>query len=393
MRFKKIVFVRYLPLTKAIYTDLYFEELINNHFSVEYLDVSALFNLKKAPTITFDFSNTILIKSYNELDSYLSKNGNDNVLFISIMTYDAIVIKLFRHFTKYKVKLGVFARGVFPEYTLDEKHKIKKYLKVFKFKSLYSFCGNKLAYLFKKYKFIKTYDIIFKAGDYGYKGLGIGSDLECKNAEIVNVNTVDYDQYLSSRAQSENAHNDKIIFLDQYLPYHPDAINFKIKPVEPTRYYQELNSFFDKLEKGVGKKIIIAAHPKAEKYKSMNPFKDREIVFNQSNDLVKNSSLVLTHASTAVCFPICYQKQIILISSKQINETLPHFNLTSKAIELACGAKLMDMDGNNEIIIPPFINEEKYIKYKYNYLTSTQSENFLSKNIFINYLKTEFERN
>jgi hypothetical protein len=125
----------------------------------------------------------------------------------------------------------------------------------------------------------------------------------------------------------------------------------------------------------------------------MNPFKEREIFFNQSNDLVKNSSLVLTHASTAVCFPICYQKQIVLISSKQINETLPHFNLTSKAIELACDAKLIDMDANDEIIIPPFINEVKYRNYKYNYLTSSQTENLLSKNIFINYLKTEFERN
>jgi hypothetical protein len=393
MRFKKVVFVRYLPLTKAIYTDLYFEELIKNNFSVEYLDVSALFSLQKAPTSTFDFSSTIIINSYKQLDSYLSMNSNESVLFISIMTYDAIVIKLFRHFTKYKVKLGVFARGVFPEYTPDEKFQMKKYLKVFKFKSLYNFCANKLAYIFKKYQIIKTYDIIFKAGNYGFWGLGIGSDLDCKKAEIVNVNTVDYDQYLSSRAQAETANNDKIVFLDQYLPYHPDAINFKIKPVEPTRYYQELNSFFDKLETVVGKKIIIAAHPKAEKYKSMNPFKEREIFFNQSNDLVKNSSLVLTHASTAVCFPICYQKQIVLISSKQINETLPHFNLTSKAIELACDAKLIDMDANDEIIIPPFINEVKYRNYKYNYLTSSQTENLLSKNIFINYLKTEFERN
>ena len=393
MKFKKVVFVRYFPLTKAIYNDLYFEELIKNNFSVEYLDVSALFSLQKAPTSAFEFSSTIIINSYKQLDSYLSINSKESVLFISIMTYDAIVVKLFRHFTRYKVKLGVFARGVFPEYTPDEKFQTKKYIKVFKFRSLYNFCTNKLAYLFKKYEIIKTYDIIFKAGNYGFLGLGIGSDLDCKKAEIVNVNTVDYDQYLSSRAQAESVNNDKIVFLDQYLPYHPDAINLKIKPVEPTRYYQELNSFFDKLEIVVGKKIIIAAHPKAEKYKSMNPFKEREIVFNQSNDLVKNSSLVLTHASTAICFPICYQKQIILISSKQIIETLPHFNLTSKAIELACDAKLMAMDGNNEIIIPPVINEEKYKNYKYNYLTSTHSENSLSIDIFINYMKSKLQKN
>jgi hypothetical protein len=392
MRFKKIVFVRYLPLTKAIYTDLYFEELLKNNFLVEYLDVSALFSLPKAPIITFDFSGTIKINSYKQLDSYLSINSKESVLFISIMTYDGSVIKLFRHFTKYNVKLGVFARGVFPVYTPEEKFQIKKYLKVFKFNSLYNFCVNTLAYLFKKYEIIKAYDIIFKAGNYGFWGLGIGSDLDFKKAEIVNVNTIDYDQYISSGEQIENIENDKIVFLDQYLPYHPDAINFRIKTVEPNRYFQELNSFFDKLESITGKSVIIAAHPKSEKYKSFNPFNGRKIFFNQSNDLVKTSSLVLTHASTAVCFPICFQKQIVLISSKQINVALPHFNLTAKAIELACDAVLMDMDSIDEMIIPSFINEEKYKNYKYNYLTSTQSEHLLSKNIFINYLKSEFKK-
>jgi hypothetical protein len=393
MRFNKIVFVRYLPLTKAIYSDLYFEELIKNDFSVEYLDVSALFSIKKASASTFYFSSTVLISNYKQLDSYLSSNCTENVLFISIMTFDGTVIKLFRHFTKFNLNLGVFARGVFPDYSPVEKFKLKKFLKVFKFKSIYNFCTNKLAFLFKKFGVIKTYDIIFKAGEFGYWGLGIGSDLDFKNAEIVDVNTVDYDQYLRSKEQAEIVEHDKIVFLDQYLPYHPDAINFKIKTVEPNRYYQELNSFFDKLELITGKSVIIAAHPKAEKYRLINPFNEREIFFNQSNELVKSASLVLTHASTAVCFPICYQKRIVLISSNHINETLPHFNLMAKAIEMTCDAKLIDIDADDKIVIPSFINEEKYRNYKYNYLTSKHSEHLLSKNIFINYMKLEPQRN
>jgi len=393
MRFNKIVFVRYLPLTKAIYTDLYFEELIKNDFSVEYLDVSALFNLKKTTKSTFDFSGNVNISSYKQLDSYLSINCTENVLFISIMTYDGTVLKLFRHFTKYKVKLGVFARGVFPADSPDVKFQFANFLKIFKFKSVYSFCANRLAVIFKKYGLIKTYDIIFKAGEFGYWGLGLGSDLDIRKAEIVDVNTVDYDQYLRSTVIVEDHKNDNIVFLDQYLPYHPDAINFNIKTVEPIRYYQELNAFFDKLEIIIEKKIIIAAHPKAEQYRSFNPFNGREILFNQSNKLVKCSSLVLTHASTAVCFPICYQKPIILISSNQINETLPHFNLMAKAIEKTCDAKLIDIDADDQIVIPSSINEVKYRDYKYNYLTSTSSEHLLSNNIFINYMKIEASRN
>ncbi len=38
MKFNKVVYVRYFPLTKAIYKDLYFEELMQNNIQVECLD-------------------------------------------------------------------------------------------------------------------------------------------------------------------------------------------------------------------------------------------------------------------------------------------------------------------------------------------------------------------
>jgi hypothetical protein len=386
MRFNKIVFVRYFPLTKAIYTDLYFEELIKNDFQVEYLDVTALFNFKMPSSGSFNFSGNVKIKDYKQLDTYLKSNCSENVLFISIMTFEGSVYKLYRHFTKYNLKLGVFARGVFPDYTPDLKFKLKKIVKALEYKRIYNYCLNKFAILSKKYGFIKTYDIIFKAGNFGYWGLGIGGNIDFSKAEIIDVNTVDYDQYIISKEKNEPLEKEDIVFLDQYLPYHPDAINFDIKTVEPVRYFKELNAFFDKLELITGKKIIIAAHPKAESYKTFNPYNNRKIYFNQTNELVRNSALVLTHASTAVCFPVCYKKKIILVTSNYINEILPHFSLIAKGIEIACDVKIINIDATEPVTISLVINEEKYHNFKYNYLTSNNSEHLLSKIIFINFL-------
>ncbi|NRS90162.1 hypothetical protein HNQ02_003099 [Flavobacterium sp. 7E] len=390
MKFKKVVYIRYFPLTKAIYIDLYFNQLLQNNIKVEYLDITDLFYPDRISAEKFDFLGTIKLSTYKQISSYLENQDIENTLFISIMTFEWRVFRLFRLFTKFNLKLGVFARGVFPNST-DESKKSKffKTIKRISFERVIGFCQNKFSVYAKKTEFIKSYDYIFKAGEYGYWGLGIGSEIDNQSANIIEVNTVDYDQFLVHKKAPTAVADEYIVFLDQYLPYHPDASYFKIKTVDPIPYFKEVNGFFAKLELATGKKVIIAAHPKAERYKEFNPYNNREIFFNQSNDLVKGASLVLTHASTAVCFPICYEKKIVLLGSDYLNEILPQFLEVAKSLVIACDATLLAMDNVEEINISESLDLIKYNDFKYKYLTSTVSENQLSKDIFINFLKSE----
>ncbi|WP_113924629.1 hypothetical protein [Cognataquiflexum aquatile] len=391
MKVKKVVYVRYFRLTKAIYRDFYFEELIQNEIQVEYLDVTDIFFKSDFSSNLFDFKGTVRISSYKELEAYLKRQFNDNTLYISIMTFDSMVFKLFRMFTKHNLELGVFARGVFPNISMDfDKSKILRKIKTLSFINVRQLIANKFTVLAKKFRFIKTYDIIFKAGDLGYYGLGIGSNVDIINSKTIEINTVDYDLFLVQKKKSSNYKEEFIVFLDQYLPYHPDAHYFKIKTVKPEPYFEEVNGFFERLELETGKKVIIAAHPKADLYRELNPYNKRTIFFNQSNELVKDAFLVLTHASTALCFPICYQKKIILLESDYINNVLPQFTILAKAISQACGAPIIAMDKDCSIRIPDKIDFEKYEDFKYKYLTSKESENKYSKDIFIDFISNSF---
>jgi hypothetical protein len=387
MKFEKVVFVRYYSLTKAIYTDMYMPELIANNIKVEYLDVTDLFYPERIKVTPYDFDGTIKISSYKHLKQYLSAQSNEKVLYISIMTFEWTVFKLFRVFTKFKLNLGVFSRGVFPNGSVDAKSEIKRILKVISPERVKLFLANKLTYLAKKTGYIKSYDYIFTAGEFGHYGLGLGSEIDFKKTKFIDVNTVDYDQFLLHKKKPVDLKDDYIVFLDQYLPYHPDAAFNNIKTVEAERYYRELNAFFDSLETETGKKIIIAAHPKAERYREFNPFNNRPIFFNKSNDLVKEAAITLTHASTAICFPICYGKRIILLISDYLDDVLPHFTVTAKAIVQACDATLLEMDKQGRFEIPDDINHDKYNDFKYKYLTSLSSENQLSKDIFLAFFK------
>lgn len=389
MKFKKVVYVRYMPLTKAIYTDLYFEELLQNGIEVAYLDITALFFQDKTTSDEFGFERTVKIGSYNELKDYLKAQDNVNTLYISIMTFEGRVFKLFRLFTKLDLKLGVFSRGVFPGGAEpDKRSKIVQIIQKLSFGRVTAYTSNKLALLAKRKGYIKSYDYIFSAGEYGYYGLGIGSDVDFRTAQIVQVNTVDYDRFIQHR-DLPSVHTGKyIVFLDQYLPYHPDASYFNIKTVEPEPYFREVNSFFDRLEKQTGMNVVIAAHPKADKYKEFNPYNGRSVLFNQSSDLVKDASLVLTHASTAICFPICYKKQLVLMVSEYLNRVLPQFLILANSIRLACGATIISIDkSDDEIPTNDEINLIDYNDYLYKYLTSEQSKNQLSKDVYINFFK------
>lgn len=388
MGYNRVVYIRYFPLTRAIYTDLYFEELIRQNIEVIYLDLTSLFFKDNAATEEFNFSGTVKIDSYKQLKNYFRSQQKGNTLYVSIMTFEWRVFKLFRLFTKYNLKISVFARGVFPSsVTKDNMGRAVRFLKTIDVQKVKLFLANKITTLAKKYGFVKPYDYIFKAGQYGYLGLGIGSETDYAKAEIIEVNTVDYDKYITHKWQPRLYNQNFIVFLDQYLPYHPDAIYLNIKTVQPEPYYKEVNDFFDRLEKKTGMKIFIAAHPKARYSPENNPFNGRPIYFNQSNDLVKEAFLVLTHASTSICFPVCYNKPIILLMSKYLSEVLPQFMLEAKAIVNACGATLMMMDTAEEINIPEKIDSFLYNDFKYKYLTSAKSEDKLSKDIFLQFLE------
>lgn len=390
MGYSKVIYLRYMPLTKAIYTDMYFEELIEHNIEVAYLDLTSLFFKDKADTDEFSFFGTIKIYSYKQLEDYFKSQQNGNTLYISIMTFEWRIFRLFRLFTKHNLNISVFARGVFPSPEVkDNMGRIVRLINALNVKKIKLFLANKTTVLAKKYGFIKSYDIIFKAGQYGYFGLGMGSETDYEKAKIIEVNTVDYDKYITHKYQPAVFGGDYIVFLDQYLPYHPDTVYLNIKTVEAEPYYREVNSFFGRLEKATGMKVVIAAHPKAERYRDINPFNGRTIYFNRSNDLVKEAFLVLTHVSTAICFPICYNKRLVLLMSQHLNEVFTHFTPVVDVLVHACGATRIMMDESGEIKIPEKIDPVLYDDFKYKYLTSIESEDRLSKDIFLRFLKSE----
>jgi len=136
-----------------------------------------------------------------------------------------------------------------------------------------------------------------------------------ETTHILWTHSIDYDIVLQNAGKNLSPYPGCAIFLDDFLPFHPDftMINEKA-PITPEDYYPKLCTFFSYLEYNFGVRIIIAAHPRSTYEKLPDYFEGRPIIRGETAQLVKECSFVIVHASTSINFAILYQKPIIFLT-------------------------------------------------------------------------------
>ena len=385
---QKVVYIGYQPLTEKVIQDFYFNQLLENKFSVEYWDLSTIyFSIKKEVKVNAEYIR--FFNSIKEVENEIKIQNLKTTLFISQMTFEYRVLKLYKLFSKYKCYTGFFARGATPFLENSLKfNRLTRILKIFNRHSLINFLGNIYCTQLKKYNLISCYSIIFRAGEQGITTIGRGYYYDEKKSKIIDVNSFDYDKYLINEKNGTKFENKYGLYLDEYLPFHPDFNLFNIKTIDPNNFYDVLNRFFCDIEREKGLEIIIAAHPKAEKYKSYNYFNNRKVIFNQTSTLAKDAEFIIAHCSSSINFAILNTKPVFSILTNDIINEMKMYSVIIEEISKGIGSNLFNIDEYSmkkfEI---PNINKRKYNEFKYKILTSKKSENLNSSEIFIETIK------
>ena len=133
-----------------------------------------------------------------------------------------------------------------------------------------------------------------------------------------------------------------------------------------------MNRFFDFFTKKTGLKIVIAGHPRRNQVND-EIWNGRAQIFEKTNLLIKQSSIVLTHYSTSISFAVIYRKPILLITTDEYVKSYRNHQFLSFSDALKKNIinidKLDDLKINkdifniNEAILRDY--EERYIKSKY----------------------------
>ena len=111
----------------------------------------------------------------------------------------------------------------------------------------------------------------------------------------------------------------------------------------------------------------------------------RQIIKDQTVELVKNSKLILSHASTAINFAILYYKPLIFLTSSQYSNFYQHsINCASQTL----GKKPIDISKDIEFNFSDFIKFDKnsYNQFKDQYIKMSDSVDTNQWKIFSNFI-------
>ena len=380
---KKIVFLYFVPLTQNWENKSFMRDLIGAGFEVECWDVTDMYFKRADFTEIVERDYVKKLSSLRAVEDRLKTTNVKNTAFILTIPLQMGSLRLYRLFSRYRCGMLAFAWGLMPHGPKDLSltRKILKYAGgLMNPEKLKSYFLNKTPLLYKGLRLIKEYDVVFAAGS-------ITASMHEKYSKIVPVNYFDYDSYLRIRDDGNRlVDGDYCVYLDGNLAYDNDFKILKIKTVTPDKYYKSLKRFFDLIEKKYGVEVVIAGSPKSEYADGF--FGKRRIYKYKTNELVKDCSFAIANFSTSIAYAVLYRKATIFYYTDEIR-SLSHFEgIKNFAAILNCNMYNIDsLWDESRLEIKP-VDLKKYDDYKYAYLTSKESENRYSKDIFLEYLKS-----
>lgn len=383
----KLIYISYNGLSPKKEKDFFMSDLEKIGVVIEYWDVRKLFFRQENDELEYRKNYIKFISSYQEFDAEIGKIDNAEALYNLIITFDFLSLKLYRILTRNKCTLFFFERAGLPPIRSSSTFSImlKKLLNI---NSLLKFIRERWARFLKIIGYIKEYDIVFKAGNAKY-------NIKNKKTRVIPIHYFDYDEYITvlTQGHTESVEKEHIVFLDENQPFHPDFIKLGMKMVDPNEYFNSVNNFFEVLEKKFKKKVVIAAHPSSQY--SGEEFNGRKVYRNMTKDLVKECSFVIAHMSTSISYAVLFNKPIIFIYTNEFKKIYQNSifmilkGMASSLNKIPYNINTLNELSDEDVNVLLNLDKDAYERYKQNYLYSIQTANKLSREIFIDFIKTK----
>lgn len=289
---KRIVHISLCNNYSGLNKILYIPECVRAGLDVKYLNLAKLVGGEVQGLSSKDCIE-INVSTLSEFDELLLKFQGDTLFNVQI-GYEHRWENIFNIIRKRCSLTSIFAVGKFPKPDADM---------VINFKRIASLYRKLWSKLFESNDGFYP-DYVFAAGKVAaYPFLG--------KSKIVKIELREFEEIVGK--SFIDLPEKYMVFVDQYIPFHPDRILTGITAIDGELYYKSLLMFFSDLEKATGMEVVVAAHPKSNY--PPNFFGGRKSLTNSTEELISKSSLVLSHFSTAVCHAVKYTKPLIFITS------------------------------------------------------------------------------
>tara|TARA_R110000787_G_scaffold89306_4_gene189146 strand:- start:2210 stop:3406 length:1197 start_codon:yes stop_codon:yes gene_type:complete len=196
----------------------------------------------------------------------------------------------------------------------------------------------------------------------------VQDQLTNSNTEIIHAHSFDFEA-ISRIAPAPI--KEQAVFVDQYLPFHPDIVAANIRQrIDPEKYYTSLNKLFDRIEERYGLSVIISPHPRANYSKHPGVFAGRTISQEKTTSLINSSRLVIGHYSTALGQAVLLNRPVMLLSSSELEQLDFKYKYIFLAFARELGTKLRYFNDPYETDLEDVldVNAERYDQFIARYL-------------------------
>jgi len=378
---KKLIFLGHIPLTDNYKRYLSMDLMAARGVKFEYWDITALY--AEDFTMPGEISAPCVRKfaSLEELESYLVPRAGE-IFVVTVVAFEPRLLSLMRMLTRHNVKVGHLAVGLSPQPSGGAVSRLwEKLHYLVSWAELSSFLAYKACAVLKRLGYIKKYDVVFAAGAaacYIHAGSA---------AAVVEINHYDYDSFLAHSGEEERlVYGKYCVFLDENLAGHPDLKMLGLDLIDPAKYYNALNDFFNRLETASGARVVIAAHPKSEY--SENIFNGRKIFRHLTRRLVRYCDFAFSVGSNSSGFAAIYNKPLFFIYTSEILKKYKaiKYNLYPFSCADTFGTQAYDIERPDVPPVIPRIDTSRYLAYKYRYLTSRGCEARLNVDLIQEFL-------
>ena len=374
---RKVIYVCFGRLTDKMARDWYIDYLIEKGVTVEYWDVVSLLREEHAERGALNPAYLRVFRTFGDVEAELRQPENRDALYLMLITYVARFTRIFRLFSKYDCRMLTFAWGALPHDPVYKWRKVAAWLST-PLKIAQEIANRTRTIALRRLNLVKPFQVAFVAGD-------VLMSADNHAAKVIPVNYFDYDHYVKEKADGESrlVAERYAVFLDINLPYHSDMAFCGRPQIDPVGYFRSLNRFFAMLELEYGIKVVIAAHPRADYDRTT--FEGRQIFQLVTAKLVKSAEFVLSHTSTAMSYAVLNAKPLIFIYTDAMAAVYDRLFIREMKVYADClDAPIYNIDALSsarQAEVKP-ANLNRYERYKYDYLTSRQSENTSTQEIF-----------
>lgn len=372
----KAIYISIGYLTEKVARDWCLSFLIEKGVEVEYWEVVASYREEYFEPERKRTSYVRSVDSMSTLQSLINRPENKKALFFLLMHVEGRFLKLFQLLAENDCKTYFINWGATPfDGRISPVQKMRDRL-VNPARTLRNGVDKAKTFAYRHFHWIKPIHVVFTAGR-------VLLNTRQYADKVVPVNLCDYDHYVRVRKKNERLiAGDYIVFLDQNLPLHADYALWGWPNIGASAYYRSLNRFFEMLEKHWSTQVVIAAHPQSDYDRRV--FEGRLIYRLVTAEVIKHANLVIAHDSTAISFAVLNKKPILFIYTQEMMTSYEHTEMKIlNAFADYLGYKPINVDklGTVEQISVGEVNCERYDNYKYDFLTSADSEDKTTEEI------------